>query len=695
MLKPKLQQNKNSLQIVHSLSGRLRLKIKELDKNSDDAKIEADIGNLSSVRFVRVNKYAKSIIVEFDGDKKSIVDYIENMELPKKVDNDKVSKSGIYKALAATAITPLIPSNFGKTALSLYAASSNLKEGASDLVNDGITSKALESMAIGVSLLRQDYLAANSTNLMLNLGEYMEETSVARSDELIKELAKPSIEEVWVESTDGDKKVLNKINTKDVCEGDIVVVGAGETIGVDGYIVHGNASINQVSMTGEAEPVAKARGDRVISGTVVEEGSIKIWAEAVGSETATERIKEYIQASLNEKSAIGLKASKLADSLVPVTLGLAGASYLFKRDMQSVASVLQADYSCALKLATPVAFKSSISKAGRNGILIKGAKAIEALATADTFVFDKTGTLTSGKLSVVKVCSFKSELSESELLNLTASAEEHYFHPVAEAIVDAANKAGFKHIHHDEVEFIVAHGIKTQMNGKEVIIGSRHFLEDDKHISFKKHDDTIEEALKDGLTLLYIGYGGELVGMIGMKDSMRSNAKQTLQKLKSLGVKELIMITGDIKQKAYEVANFLGIDKVYAECLPTDKAKIIQELKDQGKNVAFVGDGINDAPSLSKANVGISMHKGADIAKATADISLLKDDISSVAAVKELSVRTMDLINSNFKSTVGINSAILGAATIGILNPIATAILHNGTTIWLLLNSIKGVKIDK
>ncbi|KEA46608.1 ATPase [Campylobacter mucosalis] len=688
--------HKNNIHIAHKCKNRVRLICDELNNRSDISFIEASIGEHKNVKNVRVNKYAKSIVVEYSGDFDEILEFIKHLKMPiKPKDPTLPSKAEIYKAGAITAITPLISNGYIKTALGLYASSQNLLHGFSELKNDGITSKVLEAMAIGVSLARGDHLAANSTNFMLNLGEYMEESASHRSDDLIKELAKPNIEEVWVEIRQNGELILKKVKTNSLKKGDIVVVGAGESIGVDGYIVEGTASINQVSMTGEAEPVAKNRGDRVISGTVVEEGRIKIWAENVGDETATARIKEYIQSSLNEKSSVGLKATKLADKLVPVTLSLAGVSYLLNKDMNSVASVLQADYSCALKLATPVAFKSSISKAGRNGILIKGAKAIEALSSADTFVFDKTGTLTKGRLSVVEIHSFKAGLSENDILNLTASAEEHYFHPVAEAIVEAANSRGFSHIHHDEVEFIVAHGVKTSMNGKEVVIGSRHFLEDDENISFKGQDEIIKNALKNGLTLLYIGYDKELVGVIAMKDDMRENAKETLEKLRNLGVKEIIMLSGDIKQKAQEVARELGCDRVFAECLPTDKAKIIEELKASGKNVAFIGDGINDAPSLTKANVGISMHKGADIAKATADISLLKDDIESVAIAKELAVKTMKLISSNFNSTVGINSAILAAATIGMLNPIATAVLHNGTTIWLLLNSIKGVKIGK
>ena len=689
--------HKNNVRIAHKSKNRVRIICENITDTSDVSAIEATITERTSAKSVRVNKCAKSVIVEFDSGLDKILEFISNFDMPKKAkDTSQPSKVNIYKAGAALAITPFITNTKAKTAIGLYSAAPNLIEGAKELKNEGVTSKVLEAMAIGTSLALGDHLAANSTNLMINIGEYMEESASHRSDDLIKELAKPNIEEVWIEKREKDgSKTLHKVKTQSVEKGDIVVVGAGETIGIDGYIVEGNASVNQVSMTGEAEPVPKARGDRVISGTVVDEGRIKIWAENVGSETATARIKEYIQSSLNEKSNVGLKATKLADKLVPVTLSLAGASYLINKDMNSVASVLQADYSCALKLATPVAFKSSISKAGRNGILIKGAKAIEALSMADTFVFDKTGTLTHGRLSVVQIYSFKNGFSEADILNLTASAEEHYFHPVAEAIVEAANKRGFSHIHHDEVEFIVAHGVKTLMHGKEVVIGSRHFLEDDEMIDFSAHDEMIASSLKSGLTLLYVGYNKELVGVIAMKDDMRENAKDMVARLRSLGVKEIVMLSGDIKSKAEEVAKELGLDKVFAECLPTDKAHIIETLKNEGKNVAFIGDGINDAPSLTKANVGISMHKGADIAKATADISLLKDDIMSVALAKELANNTMKLIGANFRSTVGINTAILGAATFGMLNPIATAVLHNGTTIWLLLNSMKGVKFGK
>ena len=686
---------KNSVRIAHLTKNRVRFVCERIGLECDESRLEARISEFRYAKSVRVNKKAKSVIIGFESNFDEIKEFIENLPI-ENFNKRKVSpnKSKIYKAATALAVTPFITDNGAKALSSLIAAAPLLKEGASEALKGGITSKVLEATAVGVSLARRDFLAANSTNLMLTIGEYMEESAVHRSDDLIKELARPNIEEVWIEVNNRGKKSLKKIATADVKVGNIVVVGAGESIGIDGYIVEGTASVNQVSMTGEAEPVKKERGDRVMSGTVVEDGRIKIWAESIAAESATARIKSYIQSSLNEKSAVGLKATKLADKLVPVTLSLAGVSYLLSRDMTRVASVLQADYSCALKLATPVAFKSSISKAGRNGVLIKGAKAIEALASADTFVFDKTGTLTHGSLSVVKVYSFKKEFTEAQLLNLTASAEEHYFHPVAEAIVKAAREIGFHHIHHDEVEFIVAHGVKTYVGGKEVVIGSRHFLEDDEQISFSKHEKIIKNEVDSGRTLLYVGYDKELLGVIAMRDTMRENAAQTLARLRKLGVKELIMLTGDVRSKADQVASELGIDRVYANCLPTDKAGIIEQLKAEGKKVAFVGDGINDAPSLTKAHVGISMQKGADIAKATADISLLKDDIGSVAVAKDAANKTIKLINANFNATVGINSLILAGATFGFFNPIATAVLHNGTTIGLLANSMKGVKLS-
>ena len=699
---------KNNFIKVHETASRIRYKYFLLkEKFIDENILQTYLEKVEGVLSVRINKKAFSIIFEVE---ENITDKLENIlrtltldELLENCDlqavcvscvsSEEPSLSGTIRASSALISEKFIKNDLLKAGVTTAACLPLLVDGSKELLKEGLTSKVLESAAVAISIYRKDYLAANSTNAMIELGEYIEETTVHKSDDLLKELSKPNVEEAWVEKIIDGKTTEILVKTETIKVGDIVIVGTGNTIAVDGHIIDGAGSVNQVSMTGEAEPIIKSRGDRVISGTIVEEGRFRIWAEHVGADTATQRIKHYIENSLNEKSSVQLKANRLADKLVPVTLGLAGVSYIFAKDFERVASILQADYSCALKLATPVAFKSTISKAGHNGIMIKGAKSIEALSSADTFIFDKTGTLTYGELEVISVESYNEKWSEEELLNLTASTEEHYFHPVAEAVVKAAKQRGFVHMHHEEVEFIVAHGVKTEVHGKSVIIGSRHFLEDDEKIDFSQHKIEIENSLKDGKTLLYIGYDGKLLGTIGLADELRANAKESILKLRKLGVKNIIMLTGDVKEKAHRIANELGIDEVRAELLPKDKANIVRELIDQGKKVAFIGDGINDAPALISAHVGISMSKGADIAKATADISLLKDDISCVVEAKEYANKTMSLINTNFNATVGINSGILAGATFGLFSPIVTAVLHNGTTIGLLLNSIKGVKL--
>lgn len=686
-------QCKNNCKIIHHSKNRLRIRLNALNNLSDNHLLVSEFNLSFSGIFVSVNNAAKSIV--FTSSKEITKELAEKIlsffstynikQLAKA--KETPSKAMIYTSALALAnsykTNPVFDAAFSK-----LSAIPLLKAGVLELVNEGLTSKVLEAAAVGVSLIRRDYKAANSTNLMLSIGEYIEESVVAKSDDLIKELAKPQTTHAWVESN-GE---LKKISTKDLKIGDIVVVAQGDSIAVDGYIVDGDASINQVSMTGEAEAVSKSRGDRVLSGTVVVDGRIKIWAESVGENTSTAKILHYMKDCLEEKSKIGQKAYKLADSLVPVTLGLAGLAYLYKGSA-AMASVLQADYSCALKLATPVAFKSAISYAGKRQILLKGSTALENLSSVDTFVFDKTGTLTHGDLKVESVHVFSPKYDEKTLLNLSASAEEHYFHPVAEAIVRAAKERGFSHINHGEVEFIVAHGVKTSIDNEEVIIGSRHFLEDDEGVDFSIANGEIKELLDKGLTLLYVAKAKELLGVIAMKDEIRHNAKEVLTKLKQNGVKELIMLTGDIKSRAEEVAKELGIDRVYSELLPQDKASILEQLKAEGKKVAFIGDGINDAPSLVKADVGISMQKGADLAKASADIGLLRDDFACILEAKMIANETMKKIDKNFSTTVWVNSFILGAATLGFLSPAATAFAHNGTTIALLANAIKHKKL--
>lgn len=698
------------LKLIHSTANRARFSY-ALHKGGaiQAVPLRLAVEAIDGVKGVRVNDILHNIIITYEGDlahiTREIFTTLTNLLTTSK---RKVSESSIFAlrdeipssaevVRSATAlisepfITPFLP----KAAFSAIAAYPLLKSGVQEAFELGVTSRVLEAMAVAISLYRADFRTANSTNFMLTLGEYIEEMTMYKSDDLLQELSKPQGGEAWVEKQVNGKSDLVLTKSEDLQIGDIVVVGAGDSILIDGHIISGEAMVNQISMTGEATPVKRSRGDRVLSGTIVQEGRIKIWAESVGNQTATARIKNYIQETLTQKSSIQLSASKMADSLVPITLGLAILSYVFNRDLTRVASVLQADYSCALKLAIPVAFKSAISSAGKNGIIIKGAKSLESLNEAEIFVFDKTGTLTKGELEVVEVHSFSPSWNKEQILNLSASIEEHYFHPVAEAVVKAAREREFNHIHHDEVTFIVAHGVKSQINGKEVLIGNRHFLEDDEGVDMSAHEDKIKSLLDSGHTPLFIGYDGELLGLILLKDTVRYNAKVALERLRKSGVKQIIMLTGDEESKAQEIANELGIDRFYAKLLPTQKAEILESIMNEGHKVAFVGDGINDAPALIKAHSGIGMCKGADIAKASADIVLLKDDIESVADAKEYALACLNKVNKNFKITVVVNSAILALATFGKLSPIQTAFLHNGTTIGLLLNALRGINLRK
>ncbi len=710
-LKPKKASNSElfSLRLEHATSKRVRYSFcYEGGCRPEPMALQIALESLEGIKSARVNPALNNLILEHEGREpkemeSAIKGVLERVSLRGKACASKdsclvlreeiPSSGGVVRAGTSLLLEPFLKNPNAKLGAAAIGSTPIVWDGIKDLFEHGLTSKVLEAMAVAISIYRQDFRAANSASFMLALGEYIEEATVYKSDDLIKELSKPQVEEVWIEKHQKGRIETILVPIQEVKSGDIVVVGAGEIVPVDGHVMSGEAMLNQISMTGEAEPVRKSRGDRVLSGTVVEEGRIKIWAEHVGDETTTARIRSYIQSSLEEKSSLQLEASKMADGLVPITLGLAVLSYVVSQDLTRLASVLQADYSCALKLATPVAFKTSIGSAGKMGIIIKGAKSLEALHEADTFVFDKTGTLTKGELEVIEVHSFSSAWDETSILNLAASAEEHYFHPVAQAIVKAARKREFVHMHHDEVEFIVAHGVKTEIEGKSVVIGSRHFLEDDEGIDFSSHQKELKGYLSQGHMPLYIGYDRELLGVVMLKDEIRPNAQETLERLKKAGVQEVVMLTGDGEEKAKEVAESIGVDRYFANLLPTQKAEILERLMKEGKKVAFVGDGINDAPALMKAHSGIGMHKGADIAKASADVVLLRDDIAAVADAKEVANATLAKVNGNFKATLGINSAILGAAALGWLSPVKTALLHNGTTIGLLLNALGGVKI--
>lgn len=679
----------SAVEIVHRLPGRIRLRYQRRSKTSDPALLAGVARLIDGVTSARVNPRAASLIVCFDPartDADTIVATIAGLEASEAGANPRSDDGGsdVAATLAVLLGTSTLPIQ-ARLPVSLAAALPLLRHAAADLRTHGVTSHVLEAMAVSISLARSDFVAANTTTFILALGEAIEDSIARRSDDLLKHLLRPTGDGVWV-LRDG---VEVQISADEVTAGDAVVVGAGAVVPVDGTVLSGEATVNEAAMTGESAPVVKSRGCKVLSGTMLEDGRLTIYAEQVGRRTAAARIADYVEQSLTAKSEAQIEAARLADRLVPTVLKLAGFSVLLTGDWRSAASVLQADYSCALKLATPVAFKSAMYHAGRIGILVKGASALERLAQADTFIFDKTGTLTSGTLEVTDSITFDSAYSADDLICLAASVEEHYFHPLALAVVNAAKARHGHHFDHAEVEFIVAHGVASVIAGERIVVGSRHFVEEDEGIDISLHRDPIDRLYREGKTLLFIGFGGRLLGVLGLKDTVRPTSAATIARLRRAGAKRILLLTGDHRDRAAEMAQELGLDGFHAELLPTDKAAIIADLNAKGAKIAFVGDGINDAPALAGAHVGIAMHKGADIARLTADIALLEDGVDRVADAKELANRAMARIASNYKLTVGLNTTILGLAAMGVLAPIATAVLHNGTTIGILLNALR------
>lgn len=682
----------SELESAHQIRGRGRWRYRCGKPAPDAISMSRAVENLPGVRRARVNAAARSLIVDYDPASTSaerIESALKALPAPEAASAAPAARlpespGGVVTALATLIGTQYLPASLQMPA-SAAAALPLMRHALADALENGLTSHVLEAAAVGISMARNDYLAANTTTFMLALGEYLEDSIARRSDEMLKHLLVPVGPEVWVEREGAEIR----IPSADVKVGDTVVVGTGSIIPVDGTVLSGEGSTNEAAMTGESAPVAKQRGSSVLSGTLLEEGRLRIYAEHVGRRTAAARIADYVEQSLNVKSAAQLDASRMADRLVPLVLGLAGASWLVSGDWQRAAAVLQADYSCALKLATPVAFKSAMYGAGRQGILVKGATALERLAESDTVVFDKTGTLTSGSLEVTDSITFDHSFTSEELLWLAASVEEHYFHPLAHAVVKAARNREGEHFDHTEVEFVVAHGVASEIDGKRIVVGSRHFIEDDEGIPVSKHEITLKRLYSEGKTLLYIGFGGRLIGVLALKDSLRANSRATIARLRQLGVRRIVMLTGDHHERAAELAEALGLDDFHAQLLPEDKARLIAEMAASGARIAFVGDGINDAPALAGAHVGIAMQQGADIARLSADIALLEDDIARVADAKALAIATMGRIDANYRLAVGLNTSILGAASLGLLSPILTSALHNGSTIAILLNALR------
>ncbi|MEI6859057.1 MAG: heavy metal translocating P-type ATPase [Shewanella sp.] len=678
------------LQIRHQFPGRIRFKLPDLKQHSDLGKwIKQSLLAIQGIKEIRVNEHACSIVIYYDTqllDSQTLASRLAALDLEKGEPADsehEFSRGDIALNVIGTLSAAMLPKKWGAITTATLIAPT-LVEGVNELKDKKITVEVLDAIAVGLSAWRGDYSTAMLTQSLISFGEYMEQRTSRSSDQLLADLMRPPETLVW--KITASEKV--KCHSSTLIEGDLIELMPGDAIPIDGTVSSGTALINQSTLTGESVPVRREQGAVVYSGTSVYEGSIKVRVDKIGSEATTAKIAELIYDSLSSKSEIQQVTQEMADRRVKITLGIGAAVFALTQDINRLAAVFLVDYSCALKLSTPVTFKSIMYRAAKSGILLKGGSAIEKLAKVDTCVFDKTGTLTYGDMEVTDVIPLTDSNTARDLLAIAASVEEHSNHPLSQAIVNAAQHNELPHIAHGEVEYVIAHGLRSTLDGHCLMMGSRHFLEADEAVSFASYEKEIQRLESKGRHLIFISHQKKLIGMIGLRDHLRDDVVETLQMLRDFGINELIMISGDSKSKAYLLGDELKLDKVFAEATPESKSGIIDSLQRSGRTVMFVGDGVNDAPALTKADVGIAMCKGTELARQAADVVLLKDQLVGVAEARQLAQVAMRLINSNIKLAEYINSGIMLAAALGKLNPVMSAVLHNGTTIAILARSL-------
>ena len=544
--------------------------------------------------------------------------------------------------------------------------------------------EVLDALSIGVSMLRGDFSTAGSVMFLLRLGELLEEWTRKKSLGDLARCMSLNVDRVWQQTAEGE--VLVPISQ--VRAGDAIVVHTGSVIPLDGKVLDGEASVNQASLTGEAEPVRKSTGAGVYAGTVVEEGQITVTVEQQAGNGRYDQIVKMIENSEKLKSASETRAAALADKLVPYSLLGTAVTYALTRNVTRAISILMVDFSCALKLSMPLAVLSAMRECGSYHITVKGGKYLEALSKADTIVFDKTGTLTRATPQVVEVVPF-SGCNEREVLQLAACLEEHFPHSMANAVVRAAKERGISHEEmHSEVEYIVAHGIASRVGGQRVVIGSHHFVFEDEKCTIPTAEQQKFDALKPAYSHLYMAASGQLVGVICISDPLRPEAAAVLNGLRALGIRNTVMMTGDSERTAAAIAKQVGVDRFFAEVLPEDKANFVQQAKAEGHTVVMIGDGINDSPALSAADIGIAINSGAAIAREIADVTIKADSLEELVALKAIANSLQKRVHANYRFVLTFNSALIALGALGILQPASSAMLHNLSTIGISLKSM-------
>ena len=683
--------------IKHEIKGRLRIHVVQGRMTCAQADTLCwFLGRQEYVTDAKVYERTADAVICYMGSREEVIAVLkgfsyENTDVPENV----LSSSGreLNSSFREQLITRVILHYGGKLIVPYpirkvwmtFKALRYIWKGLKCLAKRKIEVPVLDATAIGVSVIRGDFDTAGSVMFLLGVGELLEEWTHKKSVGDLARSMSLNVKKVWLKKD--DQEIL--VNASDIQPGDTVVVHMGNVIPFDGEVSGGEGMVNQASLTGESLPVRREKGKTVYAGTVLEEGELEILVKAVSGSTRFEKIVTMIEDSEKLKSALESKAEHLADKLVPYTLLGTGIVGLVTRNVTKALSVLMVDFSCALKLAMPIAVLSAIREAGQHGITVKGGKYLEAVAEADTIVFDKTGTLTKAKPTVKEVVVF-GDYPEDESLRIAACLEEHFPHSMAKAVVDAAKKRKLYHEEmHSKVEYIVAHGISSYIGEKKVVIGSSHFVFEDEGCRIRPEMQERFDALPSEYSHLYLAIDGELTAVICIEDPLREEAADMVRMLKEEGLKKVVMMTGDSERTAASIARRVGVDEYYSEVLPEDKARFVEKEKEAGKKVIMIGDGINDSPALSAADAGIAISDGAEIAREIADITIAADDLRVIVTLKKLANAMMKRILCNYRGIVGINSGLIALGVGGVIQPTTSALLHNTSTLAISLRSMQ------
>ena len=685
--------------IEHEIRGRVRLHICQKRMTCRQAdQLEYFLTKLNGVISVKVVERNQDVVICYSDNREEMLRAIqrfsyEKAEAPESyLQNSGREMNGEYWEKMVNHVVL----HYGKkiflplpvrTFLTTLKSVKYIWKGVRTLAKCRIEVPVLDATAIGVSMLRGDFSTASSVMFLLGFGEILEDWTHKKSvDDLARSMSL-NVSKVWLITEDSEVQV----GTDEIKPGDRVRIHMGTVIPFDGIVTEGEAMVNEASLTGESMPVAKHESSYVYAGTVMEEGELTIRVKETSGSTKFEKIVTMIEETEKLKSAVESKAEHLADRLVPYTLAGTALTYALTRNVTKALSILMVDFSCALKLAMPISVLAAIREANAHHITVKGGKFLEAVAEADTIVFDKTGTLTKAQPTVVDVVSFNGD-SKENLLRHAACMEEHFPHSMAKAVMDAAKERGLTHEEmHSKVEYIVAHGISTMVDGRKAIIGSHHFVFEDEKCTIPVGKEELFRNLPEEYSHLYLGIEGKLAAVICIEDPLRPEAPEVVKALRKAGFTQIVMMTGDSDRTAKAIATRVGVDKYYSEVLPEDKAKFVEEAKAQGRKVLMVGDGINDSPALSAADVGIAISDGAELAREIADITIGADDLSVMVTLKEISNGLMDKIHKNYRRIVGINGSLIALGVTGVIQPTMSALLHNTSTLLIGMDSMKSV----